>query len=353
MAHSTVNQNTGTNVGYLSYLLLFSASASLYMLLCIVVLLFIGSSLHLHTDLFLLIFSTRSGSTMAIDGVIQEERPSSPPSAYQVEFCAKKKRSKRPHASYSSRSDEGGDHRMPTEEEHLALCLMMLSRGVSGTGGSALLPVALEGASRRDLGVEAAAPPARAQSYECSVCGKAFPSYQALGGHKTSHRKPAGAPPAGGDDAASATTSGSASGARAHECSVCHKSFPSGQALGGHMRCHYEGVINGSAAAAKAAKDASSSGAAASSVNNLVLDLNLSPLPAKKKGEEEEVLSPLALTLAKKPRLLATPTVGVATKQTEESARSPLALTMKPLAWPATKGAVGSPLPTLKLISFI
>ncbi|XP_042394233.1 zinc finger protein AZF3-like [Zingiber officinale] len=290
---------------------------------------------------------------MAIDGVIQEERPSSHPSAYQVEFCAKKKRSKRPHASYSSRSDEGGNHRMITEEEYLALCLMMLSRGVSGTGGSALLPVALEGASRRDLVVEAAAPPARAQSYECSVCGKAFPSYQALGGHKTSHRKPAGAPPAGGDDAASATTSGSASGARAHECSVCHKSFPSGQALGGHMRCHYEGVINGSAAAAKAVKDASSSGAAASSVNNLVLDLNLSPLPAKKKGEEEEVLSPLALTLAKKPRLLATPTVGVATKKAEESATSPLALTMKPLPWLATKGAVGSPLPTLKLISFI
>ncbi|XP_042412557.1 zinc finger protein ZAT10-like [Zingiber officinale] len=300
---------------------------------------------------------------MAIDAVIRvinsEERPSAPP-VYQVESWAKKKRSKRPRADSSSQSDEGGDRRMPTEEEYLALCLMMLSRGISG-GGSGLLPGPLGGAPRRGPVAEPAA--ARTQSYECSVCGKAFPSYQALGGHKTSHRKPA-APASGGDDAASATTSGSGaagSGGRVHECAVCHKSFPSGQALGGHMRCHYEGVINGSAAAAaaKATKEASSSGAATSSGRNLALDLNLLPLPAtragwinaKKKGEDEEVLSPLAAPFpaAKKPRLPTAPIVGAATKQEEEEeVMSPLALTIKPPI------GVGSPLPTaLKLVSFI
>ncbi|KAG6489879.1 hypothetical protein ZIOFF_051160 [Zingiber officinale] len=290
-------------------------------------------------------FHSNRGVAMAIDAVIRvinsEERPSAPP-VYQVESWAKKKRSKRPRADSSSQSDEGGDRRMPTEEEYLALCLMMLSRGISG-GGSGLLPGPLGGAPRRGPVAEPAA--ARTQSYECSVCGKAFPSYQALGGHKTSHRKPA-APASGGDDAASATTSGSGaagSGGRVHECAVCHKSFPSGQALGGHMRCHYEGVINGSAAAAaaKATKEASSSGAATSSGRNLALDLNLLPLPAtragwinaKKKGEDEEVLSPLAAPFpaAKKPRLPTAPIVGAATKQEEEEeVMSPLALTIKP-----------------------
>nr|ADE75910.1 unknown [Picea sitchensis] len=28
---------------------------------------------------------------------------------------------------------------------------------------------------------------------------------------------------------------------KGHECSICHKIFPSGQALGGHKRCHWTG----------------------------------------------------------------------------------------------------------------
>jgi hypothetical protein len=37
------------------------------------------------------------------------------------------------------------------------------------------------------------------------------------------------------------TTTGSG---RVHECSICHKTFPTGQALGGHKRCHYEGNVD-------------------------------------------------------------------------------------------------------------
>ena len=138
---------------------------------------------------------------------------------------AKRKRSKRP------RLDQA-----PTEEEYLALCLIMLARG---------------GANRHQKPVvstsESAEESAAKQSYKCSVCNKAFSSYQALGGHKASHRKGSG----GEDQSTSSTTTTSAAAigaaavpngtGKSHECSICHKTFPTGQALGGHKRCHYDG----------------------------------------------------------------------------------------------------------------
>jgi hypothetical protein len=179
---------------------------------------------------------------------------------------AKRKRSRR-HTS------------APTEEEHLALCLLMLARG------------------HRDSDER---PPAPAPAeHRCSVCGKVFPSHQALGGHKSSHRSrpPVAlqehAPTAASSSSASPATSSSASGTgsgRVHECSVCRKTFPTGQALGGHKRCHYEGA-NGVTVAAAAATGRG-------------FDLNIPPLPEitlpAAAGEEEEVLSPLTF---KKPRL--------------------------------------------------
>ncbi|GJM95840.1 hypothetical protein PR202_ga12619 [Eleusine coracana subsp. coracana] len=166
-----------------------------------------------------------------------------------------------------------------TEEEHLALCLLMLARG------------------HRDSDQHHPAP-----EHRCSVCGKVFASHQALGGHKSSHRTrpPATAIPAAAvaEDpvataAASSATSSSTSGTgRVHECSVCKKTFPTGQALGGHKRCHYEGtsVTTGVVTASRG------------------FDLNIPALPdiaercflPAAAEEEEEVLSPLAF---KKPRL--------------------------------------------------
>ncbi|CAA0840703.1 Zinc finger protein ZAT10 [Striga hermonthica] len=144
----------------------------------------------------------------------------------------------------------------PSEEEYLALCLVMLARG--GTGP---LP-----------------PPAKLL-YKCSVCDKAFASYQALGGHKASHRKLAA-----GDDHPAASATSSASGGRTHECSVCHMCFPTGQALGGHKRRHYEG-----------GKAASSDQCAGSTVvSQRGFDLNLPPPPESWSGfgVEDEVDSP-------------------------------------------------------------
>ncbi|CAN6323307.1 unnamed protein product [Urochloa humidicola] len=141
--------------------------------------------------------------------------------------------------------------------------------------------------------------------HRCSVCGKAFPSHQALGGHKSSHRTrpPAAAAAAPAQSAASSASASGAAGSsggggRAHECSVCRKTFPTGQALGGHKRCHYDGA---------AAAATSTSGGLCRG-----FDLNVAPLPdviavdrcivpAAEEEEEEEVLSPLAF---KKPRLM-------------------------------------------------
>jgi hypothetical protein len=68
--------------------------------------------------------------------------------------------------------------------------------------------------------------------FECKTCRKRFPSFQALGGHRTSHtrlqaRMLSDPPPPA-----------VAERPRTHECAVCGLEFSMGQALGGHMRRH-------------------------------------------------------------------------------------------------------------------
>ncbi|EHA8591552.1 zinc finger protein ZAT10 [Cocos nucifera] len=170
---------------------------------------------------------------------------------------------------------------LQTPEEYLALCLVMLASGDGRRQPSPFPPLP---------------PPPPKLSYKCSVCGKAFPSYQALGGHKSSHRRPTGIEDvrlfssfAGNGSVSSGGSGGGSEGGRVHQCSVCFRSFPSGQALGGHKRCHYWEVSS------------------SSDVTLRDFDLNLPPLPefgAERWAaveEEEEVQSPLTV---KKPRLL-------------------------------------------------
>ncbi|KAL8060722.1 hypothetical protein ABFX02_02G043600 [Erythranthe guttata] len=109
-------------------------------------------------------------------------------------------------------------------------------------------------------------PPAAARSFGCSECGKGFSSYQALGGHKTSHRLklPIAAAIDGDDDRTpyAAVIPAAKPSGKLHECDVCHKTFDSGQALGGHKRRHYEGVIGGGST--KNRKTSSNGGATSS-----------------------------------------------------------------------------------------
>ncbi|KAJ0076549.1 hypothetical protein Patl1_35361 [Pistacia atlantica] len=209
----------------------------------------------------------------------------------------KRKRSKR------ARSESPA----PTEEEYLALCLIMLARGGATTTSTA----GNSSSSSPEIQEEQLPePPSLKLSYKCTVCNKAFPSYQALGGHKASHRKnstetsisststaAAAAVSSEVNTAAASTSSGSG---RTHECSICHKTFTSGQALGGHKRCHYEGGnnnnhINASSVSATASVSFSEGGGSSSQRG---FDLNLPALP---EFWSQEVESPLP---TKKPKLL-------------------------------------------------
>ncbi|KAG0468709.1 hypothetical protein HPP92_018037 [Vanilla planifolia] len=98
---------------------------------------------------------------------------------------------------------------------------------------------------------------------KCTTCMKTFHSYQALGGHRASHKRirgccfPLNASFEDGDafGQTSAVIDDSRSGpskkSRIHECCICGKRFSSGQALGGHKRSHLL-VSNQAAVAAKA-----------------------------------------------------------------------------------------------------
>ncbi|CAI0472011.1 unnamed protein product [Linum tenue] len=149
----------------------------------------------------------------------------------------KRKRSKRP------RADSPGP---PTEEEYLALCLLMLARG-GGGGGKTVESSPVDSQPSSAPPAQPTPAPALNPSYSCSVCNKAFPTFQALGGHKASHRKSVAAAASvenpSTSNPSSAVTTATMSSGRTHECSICHKTFPSGQALGGHKRCHYEGTL--------------------------------------------------------------------------------------------------------------
>ncbi|KAL8062445.1 hypothetical protein ABFX02_02G147600 [Erythranthe guttata] len=114
--------------------------------------------------------------------------------------------------------------------------------------------------------------------YRCEECNKLFRSYQALGGHRASHKKiklntPPPPPPSPPEK-------------KVHECPFCDRVFSSGQALGGHKRTHFIGGATPAAAAAAASKQ--------SPVirEKLKIDLNL-PAPV---DEEEDDVSQIAVS---------------------------------------------------------
>lgn len=79
----------------------------------------------------------------------------------------------------------------------------------------------------REMGLGLSGRPPSARVFECKTCSRQFSSFQALGGHRASHKKPR------------MSDSGPGQGKpRVHECSVCGLEFAIGQALGGHMRRH-------------------------------------------------------------------------------------------------------------------
>ncbi|KAE8669245.1 putative nuclease HARBI1 [Hibiscus syriacus] len=69
--------------------------------------------------------------------------------------------------------------------------------------------------------------------FECKTCNRQFGSFQALGGHRASHKK---LKLLDGDDGSAEKRPPAKP--KTHECSICGVEFTIGQALGGHMRRH-------------------------------------------------------------------------------------------------------------------
>ncbi|XP_043694062.1 zinc finger protein ZAT9-like [Telopea speciosissima] len=170
-----------------------------------------------------------------------------------------------------------------SEEEDLANCLVMLSTArvdplVAETEESCASASKDEERRDQDRNHPAAAAPAPLPTmkgfgrgmFECKACKKVFNSHQALGGHRASHKKVKGCFAAKLDDldeslvdedvithdefsfpskstailpyeqaSHSQFSVPSKRKSKVHECSICHRVFSSGQALGGHKRCHW------------------------------------------------------------------------------------------------------------------
>nr|XP_043613993.1 zinc finger protein ZAT3-like [Erigeron canadensis] len=132
------------------------------------------------------------------------------------------------------------------EDRYVASCLLMLAKGPTQMGDNEeqYLGGGLQGL------------------FECTSCNKVFGSHQALGGHRASHKNVKGCfaitRNEGGEDVDEQEMKGhydkiSEGGANSnmpmmmnvgcsseHKCNICLKVFSSGQALGGHKRCHLE-----------------------------------------------------------------------------------------------------------------
>ncbi|XP_062212849.1 zinc finger protein ZAT1-like [Phragmites australis] len=77
--------------------------------------------------------------------------------------------------------------------------------------------------------------------FVCKTCSRAFASFQALGGHRTSHLRGRHGLALGMlAPAKAATKEEKPAAAASHRCPVCGLGFETGQALGGHMRRHRE-----------------------------------------------------------------------------------------------------------------
>ncbi|EYU38574.1 hypothetical protein MIMGU_mgv1a027111mg [Erythranthe guttata] len=185
---------------------------------------------------------------------------------------------------------DSSDHQ---EEEDMANCLMLLA------GGQIQKPPP-----------SAAAAAAAVEVYQCKTCSKSFSSFQALGGHRASHKRPikpqtldheikkppplkqyrpqeisySPSNPCADDSSIILSLQITGGGLRSkttirvHECSICGAEFASGQALGGHMRRHRP-IPTAAAATSNISHGGGESQEMKRPRNNLLsLDLNL-PAP--------------------------------------------------------------------------
>ncbi|KAF5737516.1 zinc finger protein ZAT5-like [Tripterygium wilfordii] len=207
------------------------------------------------------------------------------------------------------------DNNNTEEEEDMASCLILLAQGSHDHNRKSSPQIATTTTSdvKFRFGLEA---------YQCKTCDRCFSSFQALGGHRASHKKHKAedkkvcAENQFNNKKMNMRTSLSLqtwkSNGKVHECSVCGAEFSSGQALGGHMRRHRT-IVNGgggdgggSGPSTTLSLDSSSHEMESrelakkprkTSITNLQLDLNLPAAAAEdidpddfRFGSEEQVI---------------------------------------------------------------
>lgn len=138
---------------------------------------------------------------------------------------------------------------MTVEDHEVAACLLMLANGDVGVGTSSFQQgIQVQDTNEVNLGGVSC-------RFECNSCKKVFGSHQALGGHRASHKNVKGCfaitRSSDGceidhDHCSDGIVKENVDDERkmmmvlGHKCSICLRVFSSGQALGGHKRCHWE-----------------------------------------------------------------------------------------------------------------
>lgn len=265
------------------------------------------------------------------------------------QMIVKGKRTKRPRPSSSTSSNGGGCGggagefcnslvSSPTtssaiststeEDEDMANCLILLARGNSPPQPEEIKTATAAAAAENKFSSRKFAEMATTTIgkvgifvYECKTCNRAFPSFQALGGHRASHKKPktaaevdqrksppAAAPPHDQEERQgegqlrklstiispppptqfpSKSLQSDPNKPKMHECSICGSEFGSGQALGGHMRRHRPAPSTSAKIPTSIDNNTTSSHEACVKARNmLALDLNLPAPPEDEKLQQ-------------------------------------------------------------------
>ncbi|XP_047089050.1 zinc finger protein ZAT5-like [Lolium rigidum] len=127
------------------------------------------------------------------------------------------------------------------EEEPVSLALSLSTESTTSTttSGDSAGAVTQKKRARRGRPVATSGE----GEFVCKTCGRAFASFQALGGHRTSHLRGRHHGLELGVGVAKAIREQKRrEDKQSHECHLCGLGFETGQALGGHMRRHREEV---------------------------------------------------------------------------------------------------------------
>lgn len=140
----------------------------------------------------------------------------------------------------------------------IAKCLMILAQTSMG----------------KQIGVNQFTESHTSNRFECKTCNRKFDSFQALGGHRASHKKPK----LNVEQRDVKHLSDNYKGNHMHQCSICGQNFGTGQALGGHMRRHRSSMTVEPSLVSPVVPTMAVLKRCSSSKRVLSLDLNLTPL---------------------------------------------------------------------------